>query len=292
VAQVAQIPLGKEIRDFAVTSDGARVVVQTDEGTRIVDTASRAVSPPIPVGGAFALTPDGSRAYVNAVKAMYVIDIGSEQIVGELPVLEDVKDFVLSPDGGTGYVSFYYRPEVAVVEMATGRVTTVQVPVSGPRIGLSPDGATLYLFSGSVGYPSPERTVAIDTRTMSVAATIPGWAQWMGFRPDGSEVFLGNNVQFTVVDGRTRQPVRSAKLPDTGDGFTFGATSLDGSNFALADQTVSQIHLVDSTTQVENATVTTDAPTRDMAFSPDGRSLYVSTNAGTLIVVDTSAIVR
>jgi hypothetical protein len=66
VAQVAQIPVGKEVRGLAVTSDGAHVVVQTEEGTRIVDTASRAVSAPIPVGGAFALTPDGSRAYVVA----------------------------------------------------------------------------------------------------------------------------------------------------------------------------------------------------------------------------------
>jgi sugar lactone lactonase YvrE len=293
VAQAAQIPLGKEIRDFAVTSDGARVVVQTDEGTRIVDTASRAVSPPIPVGGAFALTSDGSRAYVNAVNAMHIIDIGSGQIVGELPVLEGVREFVLSPDGGTGYLSFRYRPEVAVVEMATGRVmATVPVPVSGAQLGLSPDGATLYLFSGSVGIQTSDTTVAIDARTMSVAATIRGRASWVGFRTDGSEVYLGNSVQLTVIDGRTRQPVRSAKLPDTGNVVTAGATSPDGSYLALADYAVNRIHLVDSTTQVEHATVNTDAPTNELGFSPDGRSLYVSTRAGSLIVVDTSAVVR
>jgi hypothetical protein len=162
-------------------------------------------------------------------------------------------------------------------------------------MALSPDGATLYLFSGSIGgRPVNELTLALDTRTMTVAATIPVWTSWAGFRPDANEALLGNNLEYTVVDGAALHTVRSARLPDSDgvDTVVAFAAGPGGSLIALAPNTAARIRLVDAATQVETAALTIDATAYEMAFSPDGRSLYATTKAGTLVVIDTSAVVR
>ncbi|GAA0909417.1 protein kinase domain-containing protein [Pseudonocardia zijingensis] len=293
VAQVADIPIGQLAMDLAVTPDGGHVVVQTILGTHIVDTASRTASDPVPVGSlATAIAPDGSRAYVPGQRTIDVVDIGAARVVGELPVPEDIRDLVLSPDGATGYASVRDRPEVLTIEMATGRVVaTSPVGVTDAQLGISPDGATLYLLSGRIGDQSADVVLAVDTRTMEVAATIAGWAGWAAFRPD-DEVFLGGNGGYTVVRGATREAVRTVRFPNVADAAVIAvAVSPSGGLIALGD-TDGGLRLVDAATQVEIAAVPLDAVPNELSFAPDGRSLYAATDARTLVVIDTDAVAR
>jgi YVTN family beta-propeller protein len=188
--------------EVAFTPDGARALVtEYDEGAlAVIDAASGRVLRHVPTGGTqptgLAVTPDGKLAVVTNSFSGSVAFINLQTFsAATLPMPGMPYDVVLSPDGGTAYVSVSQLDHVAVVDVASRRVTG-EVPTGRrPRaLALTPDGRTLAaanMTQGSVSFLDTAARTAIG-QGPTPAVNMRGVAIY----PDGRRAYcVGQRAQ-------------------------------------------------------------------------------------------------
>ena len=169
----------------AITPDGTRAYVSNGRSTvSVVDTSTNTIITNIPVFNRFGfpagnlpaivITPDGTRAYVvgastaqtyvidtmfNSVIKTIATDLGSSFVGSPLSI-------AISPDGTRVYTAFPGPPGAVVVDTFTNTVIT-SISASGPPpfVGVTPDGAKLYIDT-SLGVN------IIDTSTFAVITRV------------------------------------------------------------------------------------------------------------------------
>jgi len=172
-----------------------------------------------------------------------------------------VAGLAVSPDGKRLFAALGIRNAVAVVDLASSKVTrSTPVGVAPYHIQLSPDGGTLYVSNrggdaakeGEVSAPSAGTEVRVDPKTdaalagsvslldtnnLTVRATIRGIRQPSGIAVshDGATVYVAGSDEDTVaiLDARTgrlreRIPLRPKEDPGFGQIPTDIAISADG----------------------------------------------------------------
>ena len=174
-----------------------------------------------------AVTADGKKLAVveNLADALAVVDVAgqssSEVAVGHRPY-----GVVLSPDGGTAYVSNWGGASVTVVDLTGPSVrSTVPVGTHPSALALNPKRAELYVAdtdSDAVSVIDTGR--ARLTRTIDLApypgAPVGSSPNGLAVAPDGSTLYVanaGNNdVAVVHLGGHPRAPGRlgGAGLPD------------------------------------------------------------------------------
>lgn len=164
-------------------------------------------------------TPDGSKAcLLNYSGYIAIIRTSDGEVLRtEVPGGSGLGDAVVSPDGGTLYVSNMYQQRVEVYDLnALAFLPPIPTPYLMPRgIGISPDGA--YLFIGY--YPATASKVSmlrLSDRTFVSEADFPMNGRRVAVSPDGSRIFVTEHnydqcCSFSVA-GETIVPAGVADL--------------------------------------------------------------------------------
>lgn len=254
-----------------------------------------------------ALTPDGSTLYVTNRRdgTVSVIDTRDNRAVQTITVGYSPRALAMAPDGTALYVGSDLSPEITVIDPAT-RAVTRKMPTTAPafELAISKDSRHLYAL-----LPTQGSLTIIDTTSGASVATVP-----VGLRPTDVSMSLRGNQIYVVSD-----ECKPYDYPC----FTPGkATIIDASTFDIQQTIetplsprsvvvapdgklwyVNHLNGIEVYTSPANTLVTRikRASWGDMAFAPDGSTLYanrfgsasvVAINPGTNLVFETIRVPR
>jgi YVTN family beta-propeller protein len=205
------IKVGRYPRYLAITPDGKTIYV-SDSGSDTVtpiDTATDEALAPINVGGhpwGIAITPDGRTAYVTTgAGTVTPIRTATGKVLPAIKVGVGPQEIVMTPNGATAYV--LDNSGVTPIRTATN-TALAPIRVTAFRMGITPDGSTLYaLYPGNHGNHEG-MVVPIRTATNTVLTPIPVGKAWpdnlaIGFTPDSATAYVVNTKSDIVVPIRT-----------------------------------------------------------------------------------------
>ncbi len=192
-------------------------------------------------------------------------------------------DLVASPDGKSLFVLNVDAAQVAVVEVASGKVArTIGLPPGPTGLTLSPDGATLYVTCAK-----PQGTVnVIEAASGKVKGTIPVGHGATGptVSPDGKRLYVcnrfNNNVALVDLAAKkvalvpaVREPIHSAVTPDGATLFVSNHLPLDPSDGYDVACMITVINTADKSTgtiRLPNGS----SSLRGVCVAPDGKHAY------------------
>lgn len=169
----------------AITPDGTRAYVSNSRGTvSVVDTSTNTIITNIPVLNRFGfpafnlvgvvITPDGTRAYVVSASTaqIYVIDTMFNSVIKIIAANLDSSvsgsplSIAMSSDGTRVYTAFPGPPGAVAVDTFTNTVIKfINASAPPPFVGVTPDGAKLYIDAS-------EGVTIIDTSTFAIITRI------------------------------------------------------------------------------------------------------------------------
>lgn len=296
----------------AFTSDGRRAVVtEYDEGAvAIIDRPTGNVLHHVSTGGAeptgVAVTPDGLLAIVTNSLSGSVAFVDLKTLKAEtLPLRGMPWDVVLSPEGARAYVSVSQLDRVAVIDVASRKIVGAIPTGRRPRaLAITPDGSTVVsanMTAGSVSY--------LDTATMTQRAQGPTPAvnlRGVVVFPDGRQVFavgqraqnerptetsigIWSNQAFLQIPNGPRNGVQNLWLDLMGKDVADPDSVVLDSTRTRAFITCSggdSVNVVPVRGDGDTRTVqSVGAHPRGLAFTPDGKELWVANLLGNDIAV-------
>jgi YVTN family beta-propeller protein len=298
--------------EVAFTPDGGRAVVtEYDEGTlAIIDRESGKVLNHIPTGGSrptgVAVAPDGSLAVVtNSLSgSVGFVDLNALK-TDTLPLRGMPWDVVLSQDGNRAYVSVSQLDQVAVIDVAARKiVSTIPTGRRPQALSITPDGATVVaanMNAGTVTYIDAKtlaprglgRTPAVNLRGVAV---FPDGRQVFAVgqraqneRPTETAIGIWSNQAFLQVPNGPRNGVVNLWLDLMGKDVADPDSVVLDADRTRAFVTCSGGHSVNVVpVRGDGETVTVEnvgAHPRGLAFTPDGRELWVANVLGNDLAV-------
>ena len=302
----------------AFTADGARAVVtEFDEGAlAILDRASGKVLRHVSTGGVqptgVAVTPDGALAVVTNSLSGSVAFVDLNAFKTEILPLRGVPwDVVLSPDGKRAYVSVSQLDQVAVIDVEARKVLGTIPTGRRPRaLAITPDGATVVsanMTVGSISYlDTATRTETAQGRTPAVnlrgIALFPDGQQAFvvgqraqNERPTETAIGIWSNQAFLQVPDGPRNGVQNLWLDLMGEDVADPDSVVLDKQHRRAFVTCSGGHSLNvvpvrgdgDTLTIRNI----GAHPRGLAFTPDGKELWVANMLGNdLAVVDPQSL--
>ena len=230
----------------------------------------------------------------------YLVDIAAypNRVIATIPVDTCPSGVAVLPNSEFAYVTSYDSGSVSMIRAADNSVAAI-VPVASTPIGIaaSPDGKYVY-----VACCMPGEVSVIRTSDNTCVATIPtGWGAWdVAVSPDGGRVYVANAYDGTVSVIRAADDSVVSTIPiDDGDGEPMAlAVTPDGNYVYVVDGRswcpIWIIRTADGTATPHSSPLIPDP--WDVATSPDGRFLYVTSLGNYLTVVrrsdNTAATVR
>jgi YVTN family beta-propeller protein len=297
---VTSIPIGDSPSTMVMSADGGHGYFtnhsqQDDYVLSDLDTTTNTVTN-VPLTGRaqwVAASPDGDRTYVGGNRSVSVVDADTHT-VSIIPVGDETTDMVVSPAGDALYI--LGAQSVSVIDTDTLAIaTTVALGGAPTEIGISPDGAYVYVFAGDLNGATSAydyALVVIDTSRREIAATIPLDSGQYGFAVGGDsrhvyvttnpyDPDLGSNVgMLTVIDADTHTVAANIALPGAADEV---AAAPDGNHAYLIshtyDDTTDRTLYFLSTLDANTNTLTSVAVPGYMyrfGFSADSSRLYAS----------------
>lgn len=295
---LATIPLGDGGFNLGVSPNGARVYATTAGGhVRVISAATNTVVDSMVVGSAangVAFSPDGATVYVSSrdagtITAFRTSDDGfiTSYAVGGRP-----QRIAVSPDGATLYAANEDQG-LDVVTLSNGTVTTVSGLTTGYGLGITPDGAQLWVTS-----PGEGRVYIVDRQTLAVTTV-----QLAGGVVPRNVAFNAAGTTGVVTDGAgnvlflNRQGTVQQTLPLGGE--PYGVAISSGGEVLVARvlaDSVSPMQLGDASfgrgISVEPGapTITCDTVMQAMgpvhvALNPAGSRAYVTDQFGNAVSV-------
>ena len=295
----------------AFTLDGSRAVVtEFDEGAlAIIDRVSGRVLHHVLTGGdeptGVAVTPDGSIAVVtNSLSgSVAFVDLKSLKTV-TLALRGMPWDVVLSPDGSRAYISVSQLDQVAVIDVAARKVVGTIPTGRRPRaLAITPDGATVVSANMTAGSISYLDTASMTQRAQgsTPAVNLRGIAVF----PDGRRVFvvgqraqnerptetaigIWSNQAFVQVPNGPRNGVQNLWLDLMGQDVADPDSVVLDPGRTRAFVTCSGGHSLNVIPLRDGETQTVQnigAHPRGLAFTPDGKEIWVANMLGNDIAV-------
>jgi len=191
---------------------------------------------------------------------------------------------VATNDGKSLYVANHDAKQLAVVDVASGKVTTsIEMPSEPTGVTISPDGATLYVTCAA-----PVSNVClVDVKSNKVTDKIPAGHTAMApvVSPDGKKLYVCNrfNDDVSVIDlaekkeiariPATREPVAAVITPDGKTLFVGNHISIDRAD---GYDVAAVITVVDTATNEPTTIRLPNGATgvRGMGISADGKFAY------------------
>jgi YVTN family beta-propeller protein len=284
-------------RDAYVTNSNGGSVSVIDTGT------NTAAASTIPVGAfpaGLAITPDGSRAYVpnrfaGPPGTLSVIDTSTNTVVGTPIVVGNGPSAIaITPNGQFAYVANRTSNDVSVIDTATNAVVGSPIPLgasANPKgIAITPDGQHAYVANGGLNTVS-----VISTASNSVVGLpIPAGGVnpfSLAITPDGATVYVVNQNSGSVTPISTATNTAGSPIPVTSAPINL-AISRNGNFAYIVSQNTpfSAVSIIDTATNtVVGSPITTGAQSLGMAFTPSGKTGYVSNgDDDNVSVIDTN----
>jgi DNA-binding beta-propeller fold protein YncE len=272
---VVMAPNGRT--DYVVTQGGDVVPI---------DTVTRRAEPPIRIGGVptditdVLISRDGRTGYVLE----YPYGVATVNLVTSRPgrfiKIDNASDFALTPNGKVLYVVTEHGTQVVPINTATLRplspiMTGDYNTFLSARIGVAPDGRTVYLLSLKLGKTGQVLT-PIRTATGTVLPSIPIAESALGagftISPDSRSAYIdtGSGVMAIDLMGRRIRWILTLGGPNA---YYDVVISPDSQTVYTTDDGY-DVDRVDATRGTRPTPVLSDLLVRDMAFGPGGK-LYV-----------------
>lgn len=279
-SKVAEVAVGENAADMAVSPDGSRVYLLDDfkNSLTIIDAATKSVAAKIDVAERsthFVMSPAGDLLFVSARRSVDVIDTASGSRVRRIPFAGSPADIEISPDGSRIYVVDVKTARVRVIDTATGTALgSVKTRPEPGYLAITPDGSQLYAM-GFIG----DFLSAVDTGTLKVVKriNIGIGATDIAMSPDGSSAYITDLLgdRALVIDTASNRIADRVRLPYSG-GAVGVAFSPDGATAYTADYIDDHVTVIDvAAGKVASRIEMTGSP-HLIAVSPDGTHLFVA----------------
>ncbi|MBS0447763.1 MAG: hypothetical protein JSR59_17625 [Proteobacteria bacterium] len=181
---------------IGISPDGTSLFVPAGNAVTIFDAATLAVTGTIPLTSSVVVapplvTPDGKTLLVVGGNVVSLIDIATRTVAHTVTIATSAVAFgdALSPDGKTCYVS---AGTLTAIDVATHTIKgSVALGQTNPyRLGISPDGSTLYSTDLTYG-----TTLVIDAATLATRHTLRSIAPPYAIvvKSNGNAVILNEN---------------------------------------------------------------------------------------------------
>jgi DNA-binding beta-propeller fold protein YncE len=269
------LPTGEGPHEVVVSDDGSTAVVTVYGGRTggntltVIDVPGLSVARTIDLGEhrrphGIAFMPDDEWVAVTTEASRHVllVNVGSGEIEAELPTEGDVSHMLAIPGSADLiYTSDIRDGTVTEIEVARGAsVRKFEVPVTPEALGVTPDGAEVWVGSNDLGVVS-----AIDTESGEVTEVLEGfgWPYRVVFSEDGETVLLpdleGNELRIVDVESRAEK----GRLSFPGAGPQSVTFSADGKYAFQALSLENRVAVI----ELESGTVVGYLPT---GHRPDG----------------------
>jgi YVTN family beta-propeller protein len=197
------IHAGADPEQLAVSADGTRLYVANEdiETLSVVDVATGTVIAAVKVGEepeGVTIRPDGKVVYVTSEGdgAVFAIDTQTNKLIKRIPVGPRPRSIGFLPDGSRGYVSLENQGAIAVFDAKQQKFLRLinlegqgNTPKARPMgITVSPDGATVYVTTGSFGH-----LFYVDPATNKQRTSFE-----VGQRPWGIALMPGGKIAYTA----------------------------------------------------------------------------------------------
>jgi YVTN family beta-propeller protein len=284
-AVVANVAVGKEPVDVAISPDGTRAYV-ANKGSNtvsVIDTASNSVVANLAVGkepDGIAVSPNGAAAYVSNFgdESVSLISTATDTApIGPIHVGEEPEGVAIAPDGGSVFVA-RGSGGVAVVSTATNQmVGTVPDPFGPSRIAIVPSGGRGFVTDVETG-----SVTAFDPHSAAtVGAPIPVGAKPAGIaiEPGGRTAYVASPVADSVTPIDTSLDSLSGP-PSVGFPAATGiAIAPDGLHGYVTDGSGSAVTVLDAAGEVASGSIGVGSKPVGVAVMPDQgprASLFIS----------------
>jgi len=265
----ATINVGGTPTGIAVTPDAATVLVANRYGyVSVIDTATYALGPPIPVcsaASAIAITPNGGVALVTCANDSTVepIDLRTRTVGDPIVVGRNSSQpgaIVIAPDGKTAYAVDFNGADGtgwsgAIVPISltteTAGAPIILTDVQATSAAVTPDGRRLLVTLGGTT-TSGSSVDVIDTTTLAITARVPTpeAANSIAITPDGTTAYVAcryNGVLFGFSLNSAFTTVARIGTPTVGVAVTpDGATLLSAGQGGLELWGTADLHLIGS----------------------------------------------
>lgn len=223
---VTTIPLGDGGFNLGVAPNGGRVYATTAGGhVLVISTATNTVVGSMMVGSAangVAFSPDGGTVYISSRDAGTVTAFrtSDDAFIKAYTVGGRPQRIAVAPDGATLYAANEDQG-LDIVNLSTGTVTTDSGLATGYGLGLTPDGAQLWVTS-----PNEARVYIVDRQTLAVSTV-----QLAGGVVPRNVAFDAAGTTGVVTDGNgnvlflDRQGVVHRTLPLNGEPYGVAISS-------------------------------------------------------------------
>ncbi|WP_410507017.1 PKD domain-containing protein [Methanosarcina hadiensis] len=303
----ATVSVGKGPREIVVAPDGARAyVANSDSGSiSVIDTITNSVTGTIKVNGApsgVAVNPEGTRVYVSNndkyFSTVSVIDTSSNTVTATMPVGPNPSGISVTPDGKKVYVAINLCNAVSVIDTATNTVTSTMLAgkgtyASGRFIGSIPVHPVYPSadFSTNTTLDYVFLSSPVQFKDLSENATRWKWDFGDGTsstnkNPTHSYSEPGVYTVSLTVSNSNGTDSKTATLSAVKKG------SLSPSYSFITNINSNTVSVINTENNNLTATVPVGISPIGVAFSPDGKNVYV-TNAhynrkGSVSVIDTA----
>lgn len=298
-AVVATIPASNPPVLLAAAPNGQHVYAAGDGVLTIIDTASNTVVSNVtvnPQSTGIAVAPDGSRVYVASLFSILLtqLDTGTNTLLPAITMfLQRLRGgfgfMAVAPDGQTIYIANRANQRFGILSLTAAPSNLLTPTVWPVDMKVTPDGKTV-VSVGCKQICTPGFIQLFDTQSQLFTQEIQvdGNPYRVVLSPDGSRAYVANltGPSISFVDLASRTVTNTVRVPTQPTGL---AIAPDGATLYVASQTSGALTMID----VAGATVRGELSVpqaRDVAVTPDGRHVYVS-SGNQVLAIDAAALV-
>jgi uncharacterized repeat protein (TIGR01451 family) len=239
---------------FAPAAGAAYVANENSNNISVIDTTTNTVTATIPVGNrpvAVAVTSDGSRIYVANFGdgTVSIVDAATSAIIATVVVGSEPISIAINPNGSKLYVANFASSTVSVIDTITNTVTA-SIAVGDPAT------------------PSDPSAILVS--------------------PDGTRVYVANQNQGTVsvIDTSNNTVAATIVVGDRNSNPTALAITPNGSKVYVALFDNAAVSVIATATNTVTASIPVGSFPSGLAVTPDGRSVYVTSQSGNVSAID------
>jgi len=300
---LATIPVGAPPTLLAMAPDGRHLYAASNGSLSVIDTASNSVVTRLSINAnttGIAVSPDGAQVYVANLFSitLTVLDTATNTLATPITMFIQRQRggfgfMAVAPDGRTLYIANRDNQAFGIIPLQNtplqGSGSLLRPTVWPAALAISPDGRTV-VTAGCKQICTPGFVNLFDTATQRFGAEIAvgGNPFRIVLSPDGSIAYVANltGPSISVVDLAARRVTQTFRVPVQPTGL---AIAPDGNTLYVASQTQGLLTALDAASGATRGQLAARLA-RDVAVSPDGRRVYVST-ASAVIAVDARALV-